>query len=58
MMFFVLVAATVFFKAEAISESSHNTKIGSFAWGGILGTVLFLSLLFIDRSETFIYFRF
>ena len=60
MMLFVLVAAAVcfFVKAEAVAEGFHKTTVGSFAWGGLLGTVFFLSLLFVDRSETFIYFRF
>jgi len=56
----VVVAALFcfFFKAEKIAEISHEKLSVSSAWGGLLGLIFFLSLLFVDRSETFIYFRF
>lgn len=60
MMVTLFAAALICFgvKAERLAENNHAKPVISFAWGGLLGSVLFLSLLFVDRSETFIYFRF
>jgi alginate O-acetyltransferase complex protein AlgI len=56
----VIVAALVcfFIKAERVAEYNNSNRIISFGWGGLLGSIFFLSLLFVERSETFIYFRF
>lgn len=60
MLLIIAVAALVCFriKAEKLATIDFSKPLMSFAWGGVLGAAFFMSLMFVDRSEAFIYFRF